>query len=492
MSLLQTIKGIFTGKGDKAFNGSSFDAANYSSRRSRTPGAAPTDFKHEFHGGARMEILKKSRYICRNNGLPREIRDLNVLYGVGGKGLWPYPDVADPQWANDASEYFRKWAQKCDVTRRFSFVDIQRFASMGVDVDGEIFPTKVRDRITGMPLIQMIETHRVGNFMDGDEDKWIDGIKVNAQGRPLMMKVLLDDGKTRNIPWSAVMHIFNAESPSAYRHAPLLTHSVNHILDQVELLALEKHAAKQNSDMVHVLKTDAGSMESSGDFSATGGRDAVEEGTDPKALQRITGGKTAAIFTHEELESFESKRPTSTFMGFLEHLSRDSTLGAMPYEFSVDPAGTGGPGVRMIVAKAQRRFRARTELIASRLVKPTWTWVIGDAIDRGILSPITGWNDVTVTPPKDITIDSGRDSEANRRDVSSGLKLPTTSYEEQGGNFLKAMEKRGDLINAVHEIAKQKGVDPELLYDWTVASGAKVANSGSGSAPSGGDTKTRK
>lgn len=479
-------------------NGSSFDAATRSPRRSQVPGASPTDFKHEFGGGSRLEIVKRSRYLMKNAGLPREVRDLNVLYGIGPEGLSPYPLVESREWLKDATTYFRQWSERADITERFSFIEIQKLVSQAIDTDGEIFVVKTRNRLSGEPRLQMIETHRVGNFMDddasGSEDKWVDGIRLDPSGRPIAIKVLLDNGKTRNIPMAFVMHIFDPESPSAYRHPPTLTHSLNHMLDEIELLALEKHAVKDNADITRVLKTEKGKLDTSGDFSATGATDVEDDdSTDPKALQKITGGKLVAILPHESLDPYESKRPSPTFTGFLEHLNRASMLGASPYEFSVSAEGVGSAAMRVALAKAQRRFRNRTHLVTNRLVRQTWFYVIGSAIDRGDLPPIKGWSRISVTPPRDVTMDAGRDSEANRRDVAAGLKLPTTSYEEQGGDFLTSMERKGQLIKDVEDIAKRLGVDPKQLFDFdspqSISAARATSRGSAGTAPSGGTAK---
>ena len=108
-------------------------------------------------------------------------------------------------------------------------------------------------------------------------------------------------------------------------------------------------------------------------------------------LQRIVGGKLVALKPDESLESFQSNRPSPTFTGFLEHLRRDSALGMIPFEFAADSSKIGGAGVRLIVAKADRRFSFRQMILERRLIKPVWTYVIGDAINRGLLPPIEGW-----------------------------------------------------------------------------------------------------
>lgn len=500
MSILSRIGSLFgvsksstgTSGGDSAYSGgggSSFDAAVRSPRRSQVPGASPTDYKHEFAGGSRMEIVKRHRYLMKNAGLPREIRDLNVLYGVGPKGLNPYPLVESRDWLIDATAYFQQWAERADVTERFSFSEIQKLVCQAIDTDGEIFLVKTRNRLSGDPRLQLIETHRVGNFADddaeGSPDKWVDGIRVDPSGKPIAVKVLLDSGKTRNIPYGFIIHVFDPESPSAYRHPPTLTHSINHMLDEIELLALEKHAVKDNADIARVLKTEKGKLDTSGDFSASGSTDVEDsDSTDPKALQKIVGGKLVSILPHESIESYESNRPSPTFTGFLEHLNRATTLGSTPYEFAVSPKDISGPAIRMVLAKAKQRFRNRTNIIETRLVRQCWFYVIGDAIDRGILPPIKGWSRISVTPPRDVTVDAGRDSEANRRDVAAGLKLPTTSYEEQGDDFLTAMERKAQLIKAVADIAKRAGCKPEHLFNFEPAD-AK-GNKSAGTAPSGG------
>ena len=206
-------------------------------------------------------------------------------------------------------------------------------------------------------------------------------------------------------------------------------------------------------------------------------------------LANITGGKTVSIHPHKDLTPYESNRPSATFTGFLEHLRRDSSLGQSPYEFAVDPSGITGPAIRLVVAKAQRRYKHRTAILSDNLVRPSWFYVIGDAIDKKILPPIEGWANVLITPPREITVDAGRDSEANRRDVEMGLKLPSTSYEEQGSDFLTAMEKKADLIKAVEEVAALKGVDPKELFDF--ASKDSKKNGVAGTAPSGGDSKKK-
>ena len=113
-----------------------------------------------------------------------------------------------------------------------------------------------------------------------DRNDTEDGIGFDAYGAPGFYRVLLDDGDFRDLPAHLMLHVFEPESASAVRNAPTLQHSINHLLDEMELLALEKHAVKDNADVSRVLKTERGELDEDGDFSigkpgAAGARRAI-------------------------------------------------------------------------------------------------------------------------------------------------------------------------------------------------------------------------
>ena len=81
---------------------------------------------------------------------------------------------------------------------------------------------------------------------------------MDEVGAPSFYRLILDDGSFRDVPAESVLHVFEPESSSAVRHAATIQHSINHILDEMELLALEKHAVKDNADVSRILKTERG------------------------------------------------------------------------------------------------------------------------------------------------------------------------------------------------------------------------------------------
>jgi capsid protein len=459
--------------------GSQFEAANWSPRRGYVPGSSPTDARNELTPGVRTELVRKSRYLHKNSGFMRELVANMAIYSTGD-GIRVQAQSPDPEWNRAAEAHFALWSARCEVTRRFSFEECQALVCRGMDIDGEYFIHKTRDA-DGEPKVQLIESHRVGDEF-GSKDS-IDGVGLDAWGAPVFYRVLEDHGKGRDLPAPAILHIHEPEWAGGVRSHPTIQHSINHVLDEMELLALEKHAVKDNADVSRILKTARGEIDDNGDF-VVGGHTGAGEGSDPVTLQRIVGGKLVALKPDESLDSFQSNRPSPTFTGFLEHLRRDSALGMIPFEFAADSSKIGGAGVRLIVAKADRRFSFRQMILERRLIRPVWAYVIGDAISRGILPPAAGWWKISSVPPKRVTVDAGREAQQNRADVEMGLKTLSDHFQELGADFGEEIERRAADAKLILETAAKHGVPVEMLWkpsgaaQSSVTSSAEVAKKG--------------
>ncbi len=438
---------------------SPYESANHSPRRGRVPGSAPGDSKRDLSPGIRSELVRRSRYLQKNSGFVRELVANMAIYSTGD-GIKPQAQSSDSQWNRVAEEYFANWASRCEITGRYSFEECQSLVCRGIDVDGEYFAHKTRDR-DGRPILQLIEAHRIGDAPGGEET--VDGIGLDAFGAPTFYRMLLDDGTHHDLPAAAILHVFEPESASSVRNAATIQHSINHVLDEMELLALEKHAVKDNADVARILKTARGEIEPDGDFSLGNGAPGHEP-SDPSALQRIIGGKLVALKPDESLDSFQSNRPSPTFTGFLTHLRRDSALGVLPYEFAADSSSVGGAGVRLVVAKADRRFSFRQLILIQRFIRPVWAYVIADAIQTGALPYAPNWHRVSATTPRRITVDAGREAQQNRADVEMGLKTLSEHFAEQGMDFEEEMRVRAQNARRILDLAREFDIPLEMLW----------------------------
>ena len=437
---------------------STYESANRSPRRAQVPGSAPRDATLDLTPGVRSELVRRSRYLARNSGFIREIVSSMALYSVGD-GLKPQAESVDSAWNRQAESYFNRWSRHAELTGRFNLTQCEHLVCRAVDTDGEIFIHKVMYQ--GSPRVQLIEAHRIGDMSDADN--LIDGVKLDANGRPLSYRLLKDDGTYSDLPAEHILHIFDPDAPSQVRGCPSLQHSINHIIDEMELLALEKHAVKDNADITRVLTT-ARDDADDGDFRL--GAAAQQEASDTGWLQRILGGKLVKIQPGEDIKPFESSRPSPTFTGFLEHLRRDSALGMLPFEFAADSSKLAGSGVRLTVAKADRRFSYRQTLLIDRMLRPLWLWVIGHAISIGKLEAVENWTEVNFTTPRRVTVDAGREAMQNRADVEAGLKTLTDHFAELGMDIHEEVENRAREMKLIAETAKKYGIEPQLLFAY--------------------------
>jgi len=435
-----------------------YEGANPSPRRSPVPGVAPRDAKLDLQMGVRRELVRRARYLHKNSGFIRELVAGMAIYSTGD-GIRPQAQSPDPAWNRQAEDYFKQWSSRCEITGRFSFEECQALICRGMDVDGEYFVLKTRDRF-GLPVLQLIESHRVGDTVFSPDST--DGVLLDEWGAVRAYRLIEDSG-TRDVPASQVLHVFEPEYASAVRNAPTIQHSINHVIDEIELLALEKNAVKDNCDVTRVLKTERGELDDS-DFKLDAQQADVGETSDAASLQQIVGGKLVALKPNENIESFEPKRPSPTFTGFLEHLRKDSALGCLPYEWVADSSKIGGAGVRLVVAKADRRFSYRQMILIQRLIKPVWFFVIGDAIDRGALPAVPAWWKISCTVPRRVTCDAGREAQQNRADVEMGLKTISDHYEEVGADFGEELERRARDARLILDTAAKYDLPVDMLW----------------------------
>lgn len=442
----------------KAYQGS-FEAARYSIARTRVDSPPPSDFKLEMNDSTRLELVRLSRYLEKNNGFYKQIIRDNALYSVGngftlqclgGEGEWQ--SLVETEWEQESISP--------EVTGRFSLLESVIIICETIDRDGEIFVIKTIE--DGQPKFQLVETHRVSTpvKMLGKKEI-IDGIQYNKVGRPVAYFVEQGDGHIR-IPAASMMHIYDPEHASAGRAYPPHQHAINNLRDEMDLLSFEKLAAKDNSRVSRILQT-ADPTPDIGDVGLGTPTTGPMQQTQPDVLSRSLGGVTAVLAPNEKLVEHTPARPTAAFNGFIEHLRRDSIMGGMPYEFVADPNKLGGSSARLVIAKAGRYIARRQNVLIQRFLSPYFIFWCGTKIANGSLPSAKNWWRTDWQPPKPVTVDNGRDSANNREDIKMGIRTPQEVFGENGVNFERAMIQKAQALACRDRVAKAFNIDPERL-----------------------------
>jgi capsid protein len=175
--------------------------------------------------------------------------------------------------------------------------------------------------------------------------------------------------------------------------------------------------------------------------------------------------RTIRLDPNETLDPYASNRPTNLFTGFLETLDREASGGQLPYEVIGDPSKVGGASVRLVVSRADRRFRYRQRVMEHRFLAPAWVYVIGSAIAAGELPAVPGWNKSKWTAPRKFSVDAGRESRESRADVESGLVLWSDDIAQRGGDFDEWLAARTEQATKISQAAEKAGVPLWMIYN---------------------------
>jgi len=157
----------------------------------------------------------------------------------------------------------------------------------------------------------------------------------------------------------------------------------------------------------------------------------------------------------EKVESFMMNRPNEKLDAHLEQYIRAAALGlGLPYEFVWDTSAIGGVAQRFIMAKAARAFSARQDVLINHFLNKLWSYAIANAMKRRELPLNASWRKVEWQTPRSITVDVGREAQARREDVKSGLMTLADFFGEQGLNWKDALEE----IAAERQLAGSLGI----------------------------------
>lgn len=445
-----------------------------SRKRQRIPGGQPRDGKKELANGTRTQIVKRSRHIGQNSGFSEENADLMDIYAIGA-GMRPQATTEDADWNGEAELLFNDWSRRPEITGQFSLGECQTLISRAIDRDGEVFILKTRDRF-GVPRIQLLETHRISNETDAKK-RIYDGIQYDRNGRPRFYLLIVDDDanpyrpKTRKIRAASILHIFEPRIISGSRALPPGQQGLLGLQDSIETSSLMSQKVKDYAEKSMVLKSDRADALADGDIGFDS-EDQPPQQTDEQAVSDALGGRSLRINADESLDVLTSQEPHANFHAHLEYLEREASGGRLPFEFTRNSKDIGGASIRMITSKVGRKIERRQGIIQGRGLNPLWFFVIGDAIDEGItpreLAPVPGWHRVGWTPTKSITVDAGRESQANREDIIAGIKPIGVEQAERGSDFdewlaIKTTEARKIMTAA--GIAESEPIPLELIYN---------------------------
>lgn len=438
------------------------------------------DQRFDADSATREEIVRKSRYFERNNGLLNRLGDIFEQYTVGHCGLQIVPNSSEEEWNRNARTVFDEWTKFCDLTSLQSFATIQSLCARSWFFDGELFILKtygeeklVKGQPMRRPRIQLIESHRVATPNNPPAGaKIIDGIEVDVRGRPIAYWVLDGiDGETfKRILADQIIHIFEPSRPGQMRGLPFSYPVLNPLHDLDDLEMLEMSAAKDAAEKSTFIETPTGELSvdklRAERYSQTSqdstGTDTTETRT--KYIKNAIGGRVAALRMGEKVTQFLSNRPTVTQQWYWDYLTSKICAGIGISKLLVYPWSIQGTVARSDLDIMAGFFRARSAVLATCFVQ-VWEFVIGWSIqnDLRVADPPADWRTVTVRAPRSVNVDVGRNSQAVIQELESGVRTYNDVCAELGQDWREVLEQKAKEARFIRDLADIYKLDPSEI-----------------------------
>ena len=443
-----------------------YDAVKYSRQRkgpSQLSGAE--DYRSNYD---RVELMKRARDLAENVGLVRSI--LMKFASHTAANISYQARTENPEVNTEVEAYWAEWWDKCDITTRHTGSTLMQVAMMSMLRDGDFLFVLVRDS-DGNLKIQGIEGDRLGDpFKVYTSSELIGGIHIDQKtGSPTAYDIYsrsIGDMYTYQvtIPASQGFHLFDPLRIDQYRGISAFHTAINDATDIHEIVGFEKMSAKVASSQSAIIKrnnnnaSDLSSLTNDQDINGS-----------PIKLEAIESGKISYLEPGEDIVFPDGpSRPSGAFAEFHKILLRNICLGVgIPYSFAVDPSAMSGPTARLEMQQAGRTFRRYQKLLDDKVLRPIKNIVIADGVARGLIEDNVGSRTTRgiFNFGANVSIDLGRESQANLAEFRAGLMTASQIYSERGLDFESSMRQRAIEAKLIKDLSEKYGVAPETISD---------------------------
>jgi lambda family phage portal protein len=444
----------------------SYDAVKYTRERK---GPSALSGAEDYHSNYdRVELMKRARDLAENVGLVRSI--LMKFASHTAANISYQARTENPEVNTEVEAYWAEWWDKCDLTTRHTGSTLMQVAMMSMLRDGDFLIVLVRDK-DGNLKIQGIEADRLGDpFKVYTSLDLIGGIHIDRDtGAPTAYDIYnrsIGDFYTyqTTIPSSQAFHLFDPLRIDQYRGISAFHTAINDCTDIYDIINFEKMAAKNASSQAGIVKRN---NNNASDLSSLTNDEDLNGNT--IKLEAIESGKISYLEPGEDIVFPDGpSRPSGAFAEFHKILLRNICLGlGIPYSFAVDPSAMSGPTARLEMQQAGRTFRRYQKLLDDKVLRPIKNIVIADGVARGLIENNVGSRTTRgiFNFGANVSIDLGRESQANLAEFRSGLMTASQIYSERGLDFESSMRQRAIEAKLIKDLAEKYGVAPETISD---------------------------
>ena len=411
----------------------------------------------------RLSLIRAARDLADN--FP-PVRSLLLKFATYVSGRIAYQArTGDHDVDTKIEKYWQRWCNECDFLGRHNFTTLLQLAVTAILRDGDCGFIIVRD---GEDLkLQSVEADRIGSPYDRtDTDKYIGGINVDDYGRPVSYTIFTRTINNQYIsPVDIVakefIHLFDAARLDEYRGRSAFATALNATRDLQEAIKAEVQAIKYASYQSGVITTESGAADA-GDYFARGNSN--DQGQVAR-LQSLDPGTVNYLGSGEKMEMFKSDRPTGAFGEFIRLIQAHICMAVgLPYGFAFD-ADKSGPMARMEAAMAERTFLRWRGLLEGKFLDRIKNIILLDAAARGLIPDSEFLLDGRWCWPAKVSIDYGREANADISLWKAGLKTAGQIYSDMGEDYEEALRARAKESAMIVSLANEMDIPAEYISD---------------------------
>jgi len=460
--------------------------------------ASIQDARYEANGSVRLELLRRAIYFFENDGLVQKLAHTFPQFTVGATGLLVIPSSEqNEEWNQLSSERFHEWCHAPDLCSTMSFGEFQYVTAKTWLVQGEAFWRKTFDSL-GKPKLQFIEPHRVGTPSDRsliDGKTVFDGVEIDSNGRPVAYWVRVDDfstgdvasfpfgptgtishgisGDFKRIPAQQMIHIFLPDRVGMLRGITAFAACMNDLHDLSDLWMYEMRAAKSNSEIANVIINKTGEANTSMSTHTKWGLNTTNAAGNPATkdvpqyYEVTMGGRTMYLVRGDDIKEFGSReRPSAATQFLWDYIISRICASVNVSKLLVYPYSNQGTVVRSDLDCNATGFKQKSAVIA-RACREAYLWVTdyNTRFDRAMRKSKKpdDWQRVTVRPPRSITVDLGRNSQAAINEFMAGLGTAADWFGEEGKDWRREYRQAAVERAYLKKVAEEQGCTPEEI-----------------------------
>lgn len=437
------------------------------------------DARFDANSFTRWELSRKIRDFERNVWLIKRLKEIHTKYTVGPHGMPVIPASSDSEWNDRAFEAYAEWCDSPCLDSLLSMGQLHRLMAGEAHIDGEVFILKTRQKgkVSSIPAIQLIESHRVSTpgteFTSGynEQEGIVDGCQVDSSGQTIGFWIR--EGFETNPGWtfrpaSQVIHVGMPDRVGMYRYITPYHSSINTLHDLADLEDFEMQRAKANAEDAKIWITPSGElpgldMLQRRAFSGTAGVSSPADISSNQIqaqleqFQKILGSRTIAAPAGSEIKWPENPSPSAAQQWFWRlKMSEVSSSVNIPM-LLVMPESIQGTVGRAVLDDAQLSFRAwfGVYAIAARAIfRHFMEWAIYN--DTRLVDPPSDWAKCHVIPPRACNVDVGRNSAAMLAELAAGTTSYDTIYGANGSTAAVGLRQKARNIGMIKQIAAEE------------------------------------